>query len=107
MEAGAGPPPGKEPFMRVFRLFAVLVLLLALGASGAAASPASRPAGVPEEEPFAFHVSSLLARLESLLAGVWSKAGCRADPWGRCIESVPTTDEGCRIDPWGRCGSNS
>ena len=90
--------------MRILRPFAVLLLVLA--ASGAAASPAPRPAALPEAEPSILRVPTLLARLEGLLAGVWSKAGCRIDPWGRCIESTPTTEAGCGIDPWGRCGSN-
>lgn len=88
--------------MRVLRLFAVLVLLLALGASGAAASPAD----VPEAEASVLHLPSFLARLESLLAGVWNKEGCRMDPWGRCEPAVPTTEAGCRMDPLGLCEPN-
>jgi len=91
--------------MRVLRPFAVL-LLLVLGASGATASPVPRPADVPKAEASILRSPSLLARLESLLASLWNKEGCRMDPWGRCEPAVPTTDEGCGIDPWGRCGSN-
>ncbi|HKV11854.1 MAG TPA: hypothetical protein VJ725_27155 [Thermoanaerobaculia bacterium] len=91
--------------MRVLRPFAVL-LLLVLGASGAAASPVPRPADVPEAKASVLHLPSFFARLESLLASVWSKAGCRMDPWGRCIESTPTTEAGCRMDPLGLCEPN-
>lgn len=90
--------------MRVLRPF--VVVLLVLVASGAAASPAPRPAALPEAEPAAFRLPALLARLESLLAGVWSKAGCRLDPLGGCIRSAPTTDAGCRVDPLGLCEPN-
>ncbi|HSK75315.1 MAG TPA: hypothetical protein VLQ45_02570 [Thermoanaerobaculia bacterium] len=91
--------------MRVLRPFAVLLLVLALGASGAAASPAPRPAGLPEAEP-SIRVPSLFVRLESFLAGLWSKEGCRVDPLGRCEPVAPATDAGCRLDPLGLCEPN-
>ncbi|HEX9940664.1 MAG TPA: hypothetical protein VGG03_01510 [Thermoanaerobaculia bacterium] len=50
-----------------------------------------------------FH--DVLDRLGSLLTGIWSKAGCTIDPWGRCTPSTPAADAGCTIDPLGGCSN--
>jgi hypothetical protein len=89
--------------MRVLRLLAVLVLCLALGVSQASASPIRREAA-PQASSFNFH--DVLGRLGSLLSGLWSKEGCRIDPWGRCAtNTAPSTDAGCGIDPLGCANS--
>jgi hypothetical protein len=40
----------------------------------------------------------------SLWSGATEKAGCGADPFGRCAPTVqPKSEEGCGMDPSGRC----
>jgi len=59
--------------------------------------------------------SSLLNSLGTLLDSIWhtasiAKAGCGADPDGRCTPApTPQTqgDAGCGMDPDGRCKSGS
>lgn len=83
--------------MRVLRQFAVLVVVLGLGISQASASQPVRETAGRDSKP----ALSFFAGLETLWANLWTKEGCRIDPWGRCVTS--TADAGCRIDPWGRC----
>lgn len=53
--------------------------------------------------------SSVLARIWSLVTGLWSKNGCRIDPDGYCLPGIgegdPTIENGCVIDPSGQCVS--
>jgi hypothetical protein len=92
--------------MRVPRKAAVLVLLaLSLGTSGlfaAKAPPEGRPAKTATRS-----TAHLLETLWGRVAGVWTKEGCRIDPWGQCSTSTApqtqNTDAGCGSDPLGRC----
>ena len=57
--------------------------------------------------PRASH-ATLLDPLWAFFSSLWSrateKAGCGADPNGRCAPAVqPKSEEGCGMDPSGRC----
>ncbi len=72
------------------RTILVFVLALLLAAPWASAAP--RADAGPREA---------LTHLWSLLASLWSEAGCELDPDGRCAPDLP--DAGCEADPDGRC----
>jgi hypothetical protein len=84
------------------RLIVVLALCAFLGA------PATSLAGPHSAARFSEDRMAsvpLLSRLWNVVVSAWKKAGCSADPYGRCEpESQATTDNGCVIDPnGGRC----
>ncbi len=94
---------------RIGALALCLVLVAALPLAGAPQSGASsRPAATSEPASAGFW-TLLLRTVHSL----WSKAGCRIDPYGICVSdpaATPTTthtDAGCSLDPYGRCLSGS
>lgn len=104
------------------RLVAALLLATILLLPGTAAAE-------PWNDPRSWMPGDLLARLGSLITGIWNKegcildthgacvaspsspqkAGCKLDPHGACIESqsapAPSEKAGCGIDPHGRCGT--
>lgn len=43
-----------------------------------------------------------LSQVWTLLTSIWSEAGCRMDPDGKCLPETQTT-AGCRMDPSGGC----
>lgn len=87
----------------------VLLLLAALLAFPWASTASPRFESPRRAEAVASELLDLLARGWGFLTGVWDKAGCNIDPFGRCIPAAPPsttqTDTGCNIDPNGRCGS--
>lgn len=90
------------------RLIVVLALCAFLGAPATSlAGPRSAATRFSEERTVSV---SLLSRLWNAVARVWeaagrpaTKAGCSADPYGRCLDSLEKADNGCVIDPNGRC----
>ncbi len=96
-----------EPPMRTSRTIAaalVLTSLLAgpLGASGVKVRASGTP---PKAKPAPV---SLVSQAWSIVREIWLKAGCEADPNGRCVTTpapMNTLDAGCEVDPSGRCHS--
>jgi hypothetical protein len=97
--------------MRDLRPAAILLLLtLTLG------SPclASARSTVPAASPRVAEQGDLLVELRAFLVNLWKAAGCRLDPWGRCVPDTQTVspklrtaDAGYEIDPWGRCATGA
>ncbi len=88
-----------------------LIVVLALGAFlGAPAMSLAGPHSAARFSEDRTANVSLVSRLWSSVMGAWEKAGCSADPYGRCLPKSQTTtdsqksaDAGCMIDPNGRC----
>lgn len=80
------------------RLIAALLLATALLLPGTASAE-------PWNDSRSWMPGDLLARLGSLIMGIWNKEGCILDPHGACVAapSAPQTKEGCGIDPHGGC----
>ena len=79
-------------------VFAIVLAAFLLAAPAAQARPL-------------YNDSSVLARIWSLVTGLWSKNGCWIDPngirycTGGISEGDPTIENGCQIDPSGQCVS--
>lgn len=83
-------------------LFAALLLLSASMASAAPRPGSHQPAGIS----VGIGIPDVLSAVWGFVTGGWMKEGCRIDPSGRCVTTLPTK-EGCNIDPSGRCLSTS
>jgi hypothetical protein len=89
------------------RLIVVLALCAFLGAPAASLAGPRSTGRFSEDRTVS---ASLLSRAWNAVVRVWetasqpsTKAGCSADPYGRCLNDVQTADAGCMIDPNGRC----
>jgi len=98
--------------MRIARqVVVVLVLGFSLVAPLASASPGPQEMPRREARGAVRSFFAIFDELRSLLAGIWSKEGCRIDPLGGCStghssrETTPTSDASCVIDPLGGCAS--
>jgi hypothetical protein len=96
--------------MRTFRRTAVLVLLaLILAAPWAAALEARSERVSNEATREAQSPLDLVHSFWNLLAGAWSKEGCRIDPLGLCVKGAgtapqpPTSKSGCTMERLGGC----
>jgi hypothetical protein len=79
-------------------------LLVLVFAAFLAATPAVQARPIHDDDAPA---ASMLQRIWSLVADLWSKNGCRIDPSGYCVsglgEEGSGTENGCIIDPSGQC----
>jgi hypothetical protein len=78
-----------------------LLVLCAVLASPLASAAAPRPghgAAVRMEAP---GVAEAFGWFKKVVVSWWSKNGCGADPYGRCVDA--SVQAGCRLDPFGRC----
>jgi hypothetical protein len=82
-----------------------LIVVLALGAFlGAPATSLAGPHSAARFSEDRTANVSLVSRLWNAVLRAWEKAGCSADPYGRCLpESQQKADNGCSLDPFGRC----
>lgn len=79
-------------------LLAALLLLIASMASAAPRYGSSQPRGISA----GIGIPDVLNVAWRLITGGWVKEGCRIDPSGRCVTTLPTKT-GCTIDPAGHC----
>ncbi len=97
----------RESPMRTSRTLAAALVLCALLADplGASGMKVRAPGTPPKAKPAPV---SLVSQAWSILREIWLKAGCEADPSGRCVTApapVNSLDAGCGADPNGLCHS--
>ena len=78
-----------------------LLVLCAVLASPLASAAAPRPGHGPAVRMEAPGVAEVFGWFKKVSMSWWSKNGCGADPFGRCV-GMPTK-AGCQLDPNGRC----
>jgi hypothetical protein len=84
----------------------VLLVLCAVLVSPLASAAAPRPGHGPAARIAAQGVVDVFGWFQNAVVALWSKAGCRLDPFGRCVDGLttaPTSENGCGADPFGRC----
>jgi hypothetical protein len=87
------------------RSIVVLLVLCAVLTSPLPSSAAPRPGHGPAVQVAPHGIAEVFGWFRNAVVSLWSKAGCQADPFGRCVNGLttPASEAGCQIDPFGRC----